>query len=60
MFRGQDKLIGKFKMVAGDVISIRGQVLEYMYIPTGIERELVRFGMDGGMNYPYFGTFLST
>jgi hypothetical protein len=53
-------LIGKFKMVAGDVISIRGQVLEYMYIPTGIERELVRFGMDGGMNYPYFGTFLST
>jgi hypothetical protein len=39
-------LIDKFKMVAGEVISIRGQVLEYMYIPTGIERELVRFGMD--------------
>jgi hypothetical protein len=34
-------------MAAGDVISIRGQFLEYMYIPTGIERELVRFGMDG-------------
>jgi hypothetical protein len=33
-------------MVGGDVTSIRGQVL-YMYIPTGIERELVRFGMDG-------------
>ena len=39
--RGQDKLIGKFKMAVGDVISIRGQVLEYMYIPTGIERKLV-------------------
>ena len=34
-------------MVVGDAISIRGQVLEYMYIPTGIERKLVRFGMDG-------------
>jgi hypothetical protein len=40
--RGQNKLIGKFKMAAGDVISIRGQVMEYTYIPTGIERELVR------------------
>jgi hypothetical protein len=47
MSRGQDELIGKFKMVAGDVISIRGQVLEYTYIPTEIERELVKFGMDG-------------
>jgi hypothetical protein len=45
--RRQNKLIGKFKMAAGDVISIRGQVLEYTYIPTGIERELVRFGKDG-------------
>ena len=34
-------------MTAGDVISIKGQVLEYMYISTGIERELVRFVMDG-------------
>ena len=34
-------------MTAGDVITIRGQVLGYTYIPTGIERELVRFGMDG-------------
>ena len=40
-------MIGKFKMVAGDVISIRGQVMEHMYIPTGIERVLVRFGMNG-------------
>ena len=45
--RGQDELVGKFKMTAGDVISIRGQVLEHTYIPTGIERNLVRFGMDG-------------
>ena len=34
--RGQNKLIGKFKMAAGDMISIRGQVIEYMNIPTGI------------------------
>ena len=25
--RGQDKLVGKFKMAAGDMMSIRGQVL---------------------------------
>ena len=35
VFRGQNELIGKFKMAVGDVISIRGQV-EYTYIPTGI------------------------
>ena len=45
--RGQDELVGKFKMTPGDVICISGQVLKYTYIPTGIERELVRFGMDG-------------
>ena len=37
--------LGKFKMAAGDVISIRGQVMEYTNIPTGIKRELVRFGV---------------
>ena len=37
-------MIGKFKMAAGDVINIRGQVMEY--IPTGIKRELMRFGVD--------------
>ena len=47
MSRGQDELVGKFKMVAGDMISIKKEVLEHMYIPTGIETELVRFGMDG-------------
>ena len=45
--RGHDKLVGKFKMAVGDVIIIRGQVLEHTYIPTGIEREFVRFCMDG-------------
>ena len=43
--RGQDELLDNFKMAAGDMISIK--VLEYMYIPTRIERELVRFVMDG-------------
>ena len=44
--RGQNKLIGKFKMAAGDVIIIRGRVMEYKYILTGIKRELVRSGVD--------------
>ena len=46
MSREQDELVGKFKMVAGDVINIREQIMEHMYVPTGIERELGRFGMD--------------
>jgi hypothetical protein len=33
--RGQNELIGKFKMAAGDMVSIR----EYMYIPIGIKRD---------------------
>ena len=28
-------------MVAGDTVSIRGQVMEYTHIPIGIKRELV-------------------
>ena len=44
--RRHNKLVGKFKMTAGDMISIRGQVMEYTYIPTGITRELVRSGVD--------------
>jgi hypothetical protein len=36
--RGQDELIGKFKMAVGYVISIRGLFMEYTYIPTGIKR----------------------
>ena len=38
-------MIGKLKMAAGDVISIRGQVMENAYIPTRIKRELMRFYM---------------
>ena len=38
--RKQKELIGKFKMVASDAI-IRGQVMEYTYIPTGIKRKFV-------------------
>ena len=33
-------------MVAGDTVSIRGQVMEYTHIPTVIKRELVKFGVD--------------
>ena len=46
MSRGQNEMIGKFKTAVGDVISIRGQIMKYTYIPTGIKRELVRFGVD--------------
>jgi hypothetical protein len=44
--RRQNKLVGKFKMVAGDLVSIRGQVMEYTCIPTGIKGEMVRSGVD--------------
>ena len=44
--RRQNELVGKFKMAAGDMVSIRGQVMEYMYFPTGIKREIVRSGVD--------------
>ena len=44
MSRRQNELVGKFKMVVGDLVSIRGQVKEY--IPTGIKREMVRSGVD--------------
>ena len=33
-------------MAAGDMVSNRGQVMEYTYIPTGIKRELVRSDVD--------------
>jgi hypothetical protein len=39
-------MIGEFKMAAGDVINIGEVIKEYVYIPTGIKRELVIFGMD--------------
>ena len=31
--RGQNELVGKFKMAASDMVSIRGQEMEYTYIP---------------------------
>ena len=38
--RRQNELVGKFKMAVGDKV-IRGQVMEYAYIQTGIKRELM-------------------
>ena len=49
MSRGENELIVKFKMAEGDVI--RGQVVEYPCILTGIKRELVRFGVDCDQNF---------
>ena len=46
MSRRQNELVGKFKMAAGDKVSIRGQIMEYTYIPTGINKKLVRSGVD--------------
>ena len=37
---GQNELVCEFKMAAGDMVSIRGQVMEYTYILTGIKRQL--------------------
>ena len=44
--RRQNELVGKFKMTAGDMVSIGGHVMEYTYIPTGIKGEMVRPGVD--------------
>ena len=35
--RRQNELVGKFKMAVGDMVSIRGHVMEYMYIPENEE-----------------------
>jgi len=35
--RRQNELVGKFKMAADDMVSIRGQVMEYTDIPIGIK-----------------------
>ena len=37
--RGQNELVSKFKMAVDDMVSIKGKVIEYTYIPTGIKRE---------------------
>ena len=41
-----NELVSMFKMAASDLVSVRGQVMEYPYIPTGIKGEMVRSGMD--------------
>ena len=46
MSRRQNELVGNFKMAAIDMVSIRRQIIEYTYIPTGIKREMVRSGVD--------------
>ena len=33
-------------MAASDLVSVRGQVMEYTYIPTGIKEKMVRSGLD--------------
>jgi hypothetical protein len=57
MSRGQNELIGEVK-IAGDVISTKKQVMEYMFIPTGIKMKLVRFGIGRGLleedQWPFF------
>ena len=57
MSRVQDKLIGKSRMPVGDVISIREQVMEDMYIPKGIKREFVRSNVDCDWNHFSFPSF---
>ena len=39
--RRQNELVGKFKMVASEMVSVRGQVMEYTYIPTGFRINMV-------------------
>ena len=39
-------MVSKFKVAASDLVSVRGQVMEYKYIPTGIKREMVRSCVD--------------
>ena len=46
MSRRQNELVGKFKMAASDLVGVRGQVMEYTYIPLGIKKEMVRSGVD--------------
>jgi hypothetical protein len=50
MSRRQNELVGKFKMAGGDMVSIRGQVMEYTYIPREIKSEMVRSDVDCDWN----------
>ena len=49
-------MVSKFKMAASDLVSVRGQVMEYTYIPTGIKREMVRSGVDCHWKRQVIGT----
>ena len=44
--RRLNELVSKFKMAAVYLVSIRGQIMEYTYIPTGIKGEMVRSGVE--------------
>ena len=44
--REQNELKEKFKIAVHDMINIEGQVMKYTYIPTGIKRQLVWFGVN--------------
>ena len=58
--RRQNELVGKFKLAASDLVSVRGQVMEYPYIPTGIKGEMVRSGMDCHRKGQVVGTWKKT
>ena len=57
--RGQDELIGMFKMVAGYVISVRGQLLSTNIFQQEL-KELMRFGMELELMGTGSPTFLTT
>ena len=46
-------------MAAGDKVSIRGQVMEYTYISTGIKRELVKSDVDCDYMFGYLILYAS-
>ena len=48
-------MVSKFG-AASDLVSVRGQVMEYPYIPTGIKGEMVRSGMDCHRKGQFVGT----
>ena len=53
-------MVSKFKMAASDLVSVRGKVMENMYILTGIKREMVRSGVDCHWKGQIVGTVLPT
>ena len=43
-------------MAASDLVNVRGQIIEYPYIPTGIKGEMVRSGVDCNRKGQVVGT----